>query len=140
MVAKGYTQQVGPDFIKTFSLVAKLSTICVLLTLATVNGWGLLQLDINNAFLNGQLSEEIYMDLPLGYLSKGENEICRLNKSIYGLRQVSRQWFSTFASALLKFGFSQSRDNYSLFVKGLGASFVALLIYVDDIIVAGSDS
>ena len=80
------------------------------------------------------------MDLPLGYPSKGENLVCRLNKFVYGLRQASRQWFSTFASALLKFGFSQSRNDYSLFVKGSGASFVALLIYVDDIIIAGSDS
>lgn len=99
-------------------------------------------MDINNAFLNGDLFEEVYMTLPLGYKTsvKGENLVCRLNKSIYGLKQASRQWFTKFSTALLQHGFNQSKSDYSLFTRGTNDSFVALLVYVDDIIVTGPSS
>ena len=76
------------------------------------------------------------MELPLGYKIKGENLVCRLNKSIYGLRQASRQWFKKFSIALTSHGFTQSKSDYSLFYTGKGDNFVAILVYVDDIIVA----
>ena len=82
------------------------------------------------------------MQLPLGYSipktnSEGEPLVCRLNKSIYGLKQASRQWFTKFSSALLLHGFNQSKSDYSLFYKGTGDSLVILLVYIDDIILAG---
>lgn len=142
LVAKGYTQQQGVDFIDTFSPVAKLVSVKFLLSIASSHKWFLTQLDISNAFLNGDLFEEVYMDLPLGYLPQGEHKnksgklVCKLHKSIYGLKQASRQWNLKFTEAVLKIGFIQSKSDYSMYTRGSGDTFVVILLYVDDIILS----
>jgi len=130
----------GLDYTDTFSPVAKLVTLKCLLVVAVVRHWPLHQLNVQNAFLHGDLNEEVYMQPPPGLPRQGANIVCRLQKSIYGLKQASRNWFSKFSTAIKSFGFQQSKADYSLFTKVQGASFTAILLYVDDMIITGNDT
>ena len=142
LVAKGFTQTYGIDYEETFAPVAKINSIRVLLSLAVNLNWPLQQLDVKNAFLNGDLDEEVFMSLPPGFENKlGKGKVCRLRKSLYGLKQSPRAWFERFGKAVKKFGYCQSQADHTLFYKHLIQGKIAILIvYVDDIILTGSDS
>lgn len=116
LVTKDFHQVQGFDFNKTFSLVVKPTTIRLILTSALSHHWGLHQLDVNNAFLNGLLHETIYMQQPPGFSSQDKSLVCRLDKALYGLKQSPRQWFERLQSTLLHFGFHTSKCNSSLFI------------------------
>lgn len=93
-----------------------------------------------NAFLHGDLEEEVYMKIPPGFEKKQSNLVCRMKKSLYGLRQASRCWFAKLASALKDYGFNQSYSDYSLFTLTKGKIQINILVYVDDMIIAGNDT
>ncbi|KAG8475656.1 hypothetical protein CXB51_032633 [Gossypium anomalum] len=141
LVARGFTQTYGIDFTETFAPVAKLYTVRVLLSLVVNCDWQLHQLDVKNAFLNGKLEEEVYMKLPPGLKSvEGSNKVCKLNKSLYGLKQSPRAWFERFTKVILKNSYKQSLADHTLFIKVTSTNKKAILIvYVDDIILTGDD-
>ncbi|KAM0043325.1 putative RNA-directed DNA polymerase [Helianthus debilis subsp. tardiflorus] len=139
LVAKGFTQMEGIDFHETFAPVAKLVTVRTLLTIAVKQGWHIHQLDVNNAFLHGDLHEDVYMKIPQGFAKPNDNRVCKLQKSLYGLKQASRNWYQKFTSSLLEKGFKQTGADHSLFVFKEKDVFIATLIYVDDVIIVGND-
>ncbi|GKB13316.1 putative RNA-directed DNA polymerase [Tanacetum coccineum] len=116
LVAQGFGQKEGIDYEKTFSPV----------------------LDVNNAFLYGDLDGDVYMKPPERYFPSG-NKVCKLKKSLYGLKQAPRQWNAKLTSTLIENGFNQSKSDYSLFTKTDKGVFLALLVYVDDIIITGNN-
>lgn len=117
-----------------------MTTVRVLLVIAATRNWSIYQLDVKNAFLHGSLDEEVYMAVPPGFYNdaKTERKVCRLCKSIYGLKQASRQWYQKFSDALLAFGFTASLNDTSMFTYKSGKEFLTLIVYVDDIVLTGT--
>ncbi|WKA10696.1 hypothetical protein VitviT2T_028256 [Vitis vinifera] len=141
LVAKGYTQTYGIDYTETFAPIAKVNTVRVLLSLAANLDWPLQQFDVKNAFLHGELSEEVYMDLPPGCMvsEKQCQKVCKLKKSLYGLKQSSRAWFGRFTKSMRAFGYRQSNSDHTLFLKKQHGKITTLIVYVDDMVVTGND-
>lgn len=141
VVVRGDTQVAGLDYTETFAPVAKMVSVRLFLAVVVAKNLELHQMDINNAFLYGDLHEEVYMRPPPGFSSpSGPNKVCRLRKSLYGLRQSPRNWFAMLASALKSYGFLQSHADHTLFTYHKGDVFLFVLVYVDDLILAGNDS
>ena len=107
LVAKGYSQQEGIDCKETFSPVVKMVTVRTIVSLAAARHWHIHQMDVFNAFLQGDLDDEIYMQLPQRFVGQGE-KVCRLTKSLYGLKQAPRQWNQKLTEALSNLKFKQS--------------------------------
>jgi Reverse transcriptase (RNA-dependent DNA polymerase)/Integrase core domain/gag-polypeptide of LTR copia-type/GAG-pre-integrase domain len=140
LVAKGYTQTYGLDYKETFAPVAKMNTVRVLMSVAVINNWPLFQMDVKNAFLQGNLEEEVYMEIPPGlHVPQGNQMVCRLKKAIYGLKQSPRAWYGRLSNALGKIGYKRSDADHSLFTTVTKRGIVVILIYVDDLVITGSD-
>ncbi|KAJ4702464.1 Retrovirus-related Pol polyprotein from transposon TNT 1-94 [Melia azedarach] len=139
LVAKGFHQRPGIDFTETFSPVVKPAIIRLVLTIAVTRGWALNQLDVNNAFLQGTLSDRVFIQQPQGFVdSQYPSHVCQLHKAIYGLRQAPRAWYNELRSFLLGYGFINSKSDTSLFIYTSGTCIMYLLVYVDDILLTGN--
>ncbi|KAM1595278.1 hypothetical protein ACFX10_001586 [Malus domestica] len=140
LVAQGFSQEHGIDYLDTFSPVVCHTTVRIILSLAAMNHWTLRQLDIKNAFLHGDLQEEVYMQQPQGFIDPSyPSHVCKMVKSLYGLKQAPRAWNSKFTSYLTVLEFHASASDTSLFVKKDDSDIIILLLYVDDIILTGSN-
>ncbi|KAH9697399.1 hypothetical protein KPL71_023589 [Citrus sinensis] len=141
LVARGFTQKEGIDFNEIFSPVVKHSSIRILLAMVALFDLELEQMDVKTAFLHGNLEEKILMSQPEGFEEQGHEEyVCLLKRSLYGLKQSPRQWYRRFDQFMISNGYSRSKYDscvYHRIINSGGA--VYLLLYVDDILIAGKD-
>lgn len=131
LVVLGNNQREGLDFTETFSPVTKMNTVRTLLAIAAAKKWEL---------HHGDLHEEVYMKLLPGFSPRNQHVVFKLQKSLYGLRQAPRCWFTKLVAALKNYGFVQSHFDYSLFVWRNGDVQLSVLVYVDDLILGGNNA
>ncbi|EOY19976.1 Retrotransposon protein, unclassified, putative [Theobroma cacao] len=142
LVVKGYAQVYGVDYNETFSLVARHDTIRMLATLVAREGWRIYHLNVKFAFLNGILTEDIYVEQPEGYVEKGsEDKVCKLAKALYGLKLARRAWYERMDEHFKKQGFQRSVSESTLYVKS-SEGFVLLIValYMDDLLITDPDN
>ncbi|GJU85926.1 retrotransposon protein, putative, ty1-copia subclass [Tanacetum coccineum] len=139
LVAKGYTQLYGIDYEETFSLVADIRAIRILISIAAFYDYEIWQMDVKTAFLNGYLDEDIYMVQPEGFVDPNHpRKVYKLQRSIYGLKQASRSWNKRFNKEIKRFYFNQNLDEPCVYQKASGSNVTFLILYVDDIIIMGN--
>ncbi|XP_070026462.1 uncharacterized protein LOC142182230 [Nicotiana tabacum] len=140
LVAKGFTQREGIDYHETFSLVSKKDSLRIIMALVAHFDLELHQMDVKITFLNGDLEEEVYMHQPEGFCDKVKSHlVCKLNKSIYGLKQASRQWYIKFHNVVSSFEFTKNIIDQCIYLKISGSKYIFRVLYVDDILLASSD-
>nr|GEW46083.1 retrotransposon protein, putative, Ty1-copia subclass [Tanacetum cinerariifolium] len=140
LVAKGYTQTPGIDYEETFSPVADIIAIRILIAIDVYYDYEIWQIDVKTSFLNVYLNEEVYIEQPECFVNqKYPNRVCKLKRSIYGLKQASRQWNKRFDDEIKKFGFTQNYDEPCVYLKASGSNITFLILYVDDILIMGNN-
>jgi len=117
-----------------------IKSIRILLSIATFYNYEIWQMDVKTAFLNGNLEENIYMVQPEGFIEQGqEQKVCKLNRSIYGLKQASRSWNMRFDTAVKSYGFEQNVDEPCVYKRIINSTVAFLVLYVDDILLIGNN-
>jgi hypothetical protein len=134
LVARGFQQTQGLDYDDTFAPVAHMTTVRTLIAVVASSSWTISQMDVKNAFLNGDLQEEVYMHPPPG-VDTPSGHVCRLRRTLYGLKQAPRAWFVRFISVITAAGFSSSEHDPALFVHVSPIGRNLLLLYVDDMLI-----
>ncbi|KAG8503161.1 hypothetical protein CXB51_000952 [Gossypium anomalum] len=140
LVAKGYAQKECIDFTETFSPVSSKDSFRIIMALVAHFDLELHQMDVKTAFLNGDIEETIYMVQPKNFESEdSKNMVCKLTKSIYGLKQASRQWYHKFHQIIVSFSFEMNIVDDCVYYKFSGSKYIFLVLYVDDILLAAND-
>ena len=140
-MTKGSSQRKGIDFKETFSPVSTKDSLCIIMTIVAHLDLELHQINVRTTFLNGDLVENVYMSEPIGFGEVGKDHmICKLQKSIYGLKQASRQWYPKFDEVVTTNGFKENIVNQCIYMKVSRSKFIFLVLYVDDILLAANDT
>ncbi|RVW35907.1 Retrovirus-related Pol polyprotein from transposon TNT 1-94 [Vitis vinifera] len=140
LVVKRFQQKEGIDYIEIFSPVVKMSTIGLVLGMVVAENLHLEQLDVKTTFFHGDLEEDLYMIKPEEFIVQGqENLVCKLRKSLYGLKQAPKQWYKKFDNFMHRIGFKRCEADHYCYVKYFDNSYIILLLYVDDMLIAGFD-
>lgn len=141
LVARGYGQEFGVDYVEVYAPVARMDTIRLMIALAAQKGWNIYQMDVKSAFLHGTLEENVFVQQPQGYVVKdNEHKVYKLQKALYGLKQAPRAWFSRIEAYFIKEGFTRSTSEHTLFIKTTSDGKVLFVnIYVDDLLYTGND-
>ena len=139
LVAKGYRQHYGIDYDEMFSPMAMLKSIRIMAAMAAHLDYEIWQMNVKTAFLNGELDEEVYMIQPEGFTSTDESKVCRLQRSIYGLKQASWSWNICFDKMIKMYGFVKNGEEPCIYKWANGPVIVFLVLYVDDILLIGND-
>ncbi|CAA7023934.1 unnamed protein product [Microthlaspi erraticum] len=140
LVVQGFRQVEGLDFFDTYSPVTRITSIRILIAIASLRDLEIHQMDVKTAFLNGDLEEEIYMKQPEGFVTPGqEHKVCKLVKSLYGLKQAPKQWHEKFDHVMMSNGFSINECDKCIYVKNTPSGYVLLCLYVDDMLIMGSN-
>ncbi|KAD2806293.1 hypothetical protein E3N88_39670 [Mikania micrantha] len=140
LVIKGFRQKEGLDYLDNYSRVTRITSIRLMLAIAALRDLEVHQMDVKTAFLNGDLEEEIYMEQTDGFLAPGqEGKVYKLVKSLYGLKQAPNQWHQKFDQVMLNNGFKINEYEKCVFVKNTKRGYVILCLYVDDMLIIGSD-
>ena len=140
-MAKGYSQRESIDFKETFSPVSTKDSLRIIMAIVAHFDLELHQMDVMIAFLNGDLVKDVYMSQPIGFEEVGKDQIvCKLHKSIYGLKQASRQWYLKFDEVITGNGFKENIIEQCLYMKVGGSKYIFLILYVDGIFLATNDT
>ena len=140
LVTKGYTLREGVDYEETFSPVAMLKSIRILLSITTFYDYEIWQMDVKTTFLNSNLEKSIYMAQLEGFIEQDhEQKVCKLKRSIYGLKKASRSWNIRFDTAIKSYGFKHNVDDPYVYKKIVNSTVVFMVLYVDDILLIGND-
>ena len=140
LVAKGYSQREGIDFKETFSPVSIKDSLCIIMAIVANFDLELHQMNVRIDFLNGDLVDDVYMSQPIGFEEVGkEHMVCKFQKSIYGLKQASRQWYLKFDEVVTVNGFKENIVDHCIYMKVSGSKYIFLVLYVDDILFTAND-
>jgi hypothetical protein len=138
-VARGFSRVDGIDYEETCALVARYTSIQIIIAPTTSMGWKVHQMDVKTTFLNGEIKEEVYIEQPYGFvIHEKDSHVCRLKKALYGLKQAPRAWYARIDGHLMSVGFSKSVFDANSYYKTVNSESMILVLYVDDLFITGT--